>query len=63
MVNEIKNSALAEGVKEILVPGEIEYKVEQKRKVEGIPISEEVLKDMQKLSEDFQEPLYVNTTE
>lgn len=63
MVNEIKNSPLAEGVKEILVPGEIEYKVEQKRKVEGIPISEQVLEDMQKLSEDFREPLYVNTTE
>ena len=62
MVNEIKNTPLAEGVNEILVPGEIEYKVEQKRKAEGIPISEQVLEDMQKLSEDFQVPLYVNPT-
>lgn len=63
MVNEIKNSPLAEGAKEILVPGEVEYKVEQQRRVEGIPISEQVLEDMQKLSEDFQEPLYNYPTE
>jgi len=63
LVKEIKSSPLAEGVKEIFVPGEIEYEVVQKRKVEGIPISEQVLEDLQKLSEDYQEPLYVSTTE
>ena len=32
MVSEIKNSPTVEGVKKIFVPGEIEHRVEEKRK-------------------------------
>lgn len=58
MVSEIKALPTMEGVKEIFVPGEIEYRVEEQRKREGIPISEQVLDDLKKLSKDFQVPLY-----
>ena len=58
MVKEIKNSPTAEGVREIFVPGEIEHRVEAERKREGIPVSEQVLEDLQKLSKDYQVPLY-----
>ncbi len=58
MVSEIKNSPTAEGFREIFVPGEIEHRVEEERKRVGIPVSEQVLEDLQKLSKDFQVPLY-----
>ena len=51
---------MAEGAKTVFVPGEIEYEAEQKRRTEGIPISEQIWKDLQKLSEDHQEPLKAN---
>ena len=60
VVKELKSSPLAEGSKGVFVPGEIEYEAEQKRRTEGIPISEQIWKDLQKLSEDYKEPLKAN---
>lgn len=45
-IKEIKNSAKREGVKQIYLPGEIEFKIKEKNLQYGIPISEEVLKDL-----------------
>lgn len=59
VVKELKSSPLAEGSKGVFVPGEIEYEEELKRKEKGIPISEQIWKDLQKLSEDYQEPLSI----
>jgi len=59
VVKELKSSPLAESFKRIFVPGEIEYEIEQKRRVEGIPISAQIWKDLQKLSEDYKEPLNI----
>lgn len=60
VVKELKFTPLAESFKRIFVPGEIEYEIEQKRRVEGIPISAQIWKDLQKLSEDYKEPLIIN---
>lgn len=59
VVKELKSSSLAEGSKGVFVPGEIEYEAEQERRTEGIPISEQIWKDLQELSETYQEPLKV----
>lgn len=60
VVKELKSSPLAEGSKGVFVPGEIEFEVEKRRKKEGIPISEQIWKDLQELSKDYQEPLNIN---
>lgn len=57
IVKEIKASPLAEGLKGVLLPGEVEWKTGINRKKEGIPISSEVWKDLKQLSNKYQEPL------
>ncbi|WP_187378519.1 Ldh family oxidoreductase [Oceanobacillus jeddahense] len=42
MIREIKNVEKMEGIEEIFLPGELEMKMEEKRKKEGVPLSEEV---------------------
>jgi L-2-hydroxycarboxylate dehydrogenase (NAD+) len=48
-----KNLTKAEGINEILIPGEPESRAEEDRLKNGIPISEKVLSDMEKLAEEF----------
>lgn len=57
VVRELKLSSLAEGSQRIYIPGEKEWEIEEKRRREGIPISEEVWKDLKKLSKNYQESL------
>jgi len=57
IVHEIKSSPLAEGSQRIYIPGEKEWEIEEKRRREGIPISEEVWEDLKKLSKIYQESL------
>jgi len=57
IVQELKSSPLAEGSHGVFMPGEMELKVEKKRRKEGIPISEEIWQDLKKLSENYQETL------
>lgn len=49
LIEEIKNCQKAEGVSEILVPGEIEFAIFEKRSKEGIPISKAVIEDINEL--------------
>lgn len=49
MIREIKASPKAEGVEEIYLPGEIEFRLSEQRTREGIPLSEEVHEMLQKL--------------
>ncbi|MBA7531307.1 putative oxidoreductase YjmC [subsurface metagenome] len=57
VVKELKSSPLAKGFKGIFVPGEIEFEIERRRRKEGIPISEEIWKDLKGLSKTYHEPL------
>jgi LDH2 family malate/lactate/ureidoglycolate dehydrogenase len=51
-VQEIKACPTMPGVPEVLVPGEIEYRTEQKRLKEGIPISEETWRIIEELCKE-----------
>src|SRR3712207_1639304 len=49
MVEEIKSSRRAEGTKEIFLPGEIEFRIEQERKVSGIPVGAETVAELREV--------------
>ncbi|GAB4112502.1 MAG: Ldh family oxidoreductase [Candidatus Caldatribacteriota bacterium] len=49
---EIKNSAKREGVEQIYLPGEIEFKTKEENLEYGIPINEEVLKDLKSIADE-----------
>ena len=50
-VQYIKETPPAEGFKEVLYPGEIEYRTEQQRRREGIPIEDETWRQLTGLAE------------
>jgi LDH2 family malate/lactate/ureidoglycolate dehydrogenase len=49
VIRAIKDSPPAEGVKEIFIPGEIEFREERRRLKEGIPIDVETWESLEKL--------------
>jgi len=59
-VNEIKTSPLMEGSRGIFMPGEIELDIEEKRKVNGIPISKKVWFDLVEISNTYKEKIDKN---
>ena len=46
MIKDIKSARLAKGFKEILIAGEPEYRVQQKRLKSGIPLDDSVWKEL-----------------
>ena len=52
-VRELKNSKLAEGFERILIPGEIEFEMENKTKKEGISIPHKIIDDLNQLAESL----------
>jgi len=52
-IKEIKNSSKKEGVKQIYLPGEIEFKNKEKNLRDGIPIAKEVLEDLRKTAKEL----------
>lgn len=50
--DSIKNSVKAEGTAEIFVPGEIEYRKQQSALTEGIKLSDVIVAELRKLSEE-----------
>ena len=48
MINEIKSTPRAEGVSEIFLPGEIEFKKKESRLIEGIPLTRAVLDELKR---------------
>jgi len=46
VIRQVKNSPTAPGVTEILIPGEPEFKLEERRRREGIPIPEKTWNDI-----------------
>lgn len=53
MIREIHELPRAEGVERIYVPGEIEFDVEDERRRDGIPVVEDVEKDLKALADRF----------
>jgi len=49
VVLELRSSPPAPGYASVLIPGEIEYRIEQKRLLEGIPLSNETWQRLKKL--------------
>ncbi|WP_200416596.1 Ldh family oxidoreductase [Virgibacillus salexigens] len=52
MIDEIKLSPAVEGIDEIFIPGEIEHKMEQTKRKNGIDLSKEVYDDIKKVGAD-----------
>lgn len=52
LIRLIKNSTLAPGFEEILIPGEREFKMEGERRDKGIPLSAEVLNQLESLAKE-----------
>lgn len=52
-IESIKGSAKAKGTDEILVPGEPEYRTEQKFLKEGVPVSPNTIKELKLLSDSL----------
>ena len=59
IVEQLKDSPLAEGFYNIFVPGEIEYEKAKIRQEEGIPISEEIYSELEKISKIYKESLSI----
>ena len=52
-VTQLKESRKAPGVKEILVPGEPEFRIRERRFHEGIPIADEVWAELEQLAKEL----------
>ena len=52
-VTQLKESRKAPGVKEILVPGEPEFRIRERRVHEGIPIADEVWAELEQLAKEL----------
>ena len=56
LMSDLKRQPTAPGVKEILIPGEPEYRKKLKRSKDGCPIRKEDADLLTKLGEDFDVP-------
>ncbi len=52
-VHYLKESPPASGFREVLYPGELEYRTEQQRRQEGIPVEEETWQALQRLVQEY----------
>jgi LDH2 family malate/lactate/ureidoglycolate dehydrogenase len=57
--SQLKSSKLAPGYNEILMPGELEFRCEEKRKKEGIPLSRRLVEDLNKIAAEVGESLNI----
>ena len=53
LVNDIKSSPTVEGIKEIILPGEMEHRTMQSRLIEGIPLPEKLIMELEQLGRDL----------
>ncbi|MCL6612056.1 MAG: Ldh family oxidoreductase [Peptococcaceae bacterium] len=53
MVREIKSSPRAEGIEEIFIPGERRFNTAERRSREGIPVSGQLLEELNRLARDL----------
>ena len=59
LIAEIKNSAPSQGVHQVLVPNDKEYKIEQERKKNGIPLSSTLMKELELFANRYAIPFPV----
>lgn len=59
MISEIKSLPRNEGVSEIMVPGEPEYRRKEERKKSGIPLSDVVYEELRALAEKYRVPFTI----
>ena len=52
-VQYIKSARCREGVTEILMPGEKEERLSQQRRQDGLPIADEIWKQLEELGREF----------
>ncbi len=50
MATEVKANPHADGVKEIFLPGELEYREQARREKEGIPLTEAVVRELEEVA-------------
>ncbi len=53
MIQEIKSVPPAKGVNEVLLPGEIESRIQQRREAEGIPLAPAIVNDLHQMGLEF----------
>ena len=58
LIESVKGSQKAEGIKEIFVPGEIELNKEETARCEGIVLSDTVLAELKETSEKYGVPFH-----
>ena len=56
MIREIKSVSPAKGMSEVLLPGEIEARIQQQREVTGIPLTPDVINDLYRLGLEYEVP-------
>jgi LDH2 family malate/lactate/ureidoglycolate dehydrogenase len=56
MIRELKSVPPAKGVSEVLLPGEIEARIQQRREAEGIPLTPDVINDLYRLGLEYEVP-------
>ncbi len=56
MIRELKSVPPAKGVREVLLPGEAEARIQQRREAEGIPLTPDVLSDLYRLGLEYEVP-------
>jgi len=56
MIRELKSVPPAKGVSEVLLPGEIEARIQQQREAEGIPLTPDVINDLYRLGMEYEVP-------
>jgi LDH2 family malate/lactate/ureidoglycolate dehydrogenase len=54
MIRGVKSVPPAKGVSEVLLPGEIEIRIERQREAEGIPLTPEVIDDLRRLASEYE---------
>lgn len=52
-IEGVKSLERSEGIDEVLIPGEPEHRMEKTRKKEGIPLTEKVVADLEKLASEL----------
>lgn len=50
MAAEVKATPHADGVEEIFLPGELEYREQERREKDGIPLTEAVVRELEEVA-------------
>jgi len=54
LVAHMKSSSLAEGSSEVTVPGELDFRMAEKRRAQGIPLEERTWREIERLAQELE---------